>query len=162
MKDEDKQHMKAEAVLAKLMTEHPGTGIGVLFAVRDGKATRFEIESLSHPSLALAEQNGKLSEFGQVVSKLAEQKVANAFAAAINFESPEQKALRTRNVDQDLTRQEKSEHEKYKHALRPIQENAKEILAISTKAMDLQPKQDRNHLPVTPRKSRQKPGPNIG
>lgn len=153
----DKQHMKAEAVLAKLMTEHPGTGIGVLFAVRDGKATRFEIESLSHPSLGLAEQNGRLSEFGQVVSKLAEQKVANAFAAAINFESPEQKALRTRNVEQDLVRQEKAEHEKYKHALRPVQETAKAVLEVTTKALDLPSK-----TTIAPPKTRQKPGPSIG
>ncbi len=123
MSEENKKHMQLEAILAKLLADHPSTGIGVLFDVRDGKASLFEVEALSHPSVGLAVENGKLTALGQEVADLAEKKIQKAIGG-------QQKSLLSRNIDQDLTNRD--QEQKHKH---DIQKNIESVMKVSERQL---------------------------
>lgn len=121
MSDENKKHMQLESILAKLLADHPSTGIGVLFDVRDGKASVFEVEALSHPAIGLATENGKLTELGKEVADLAERKIQKAIGG-------QQTSLLARNIDQDLT--SRDQNKKHGH---DIEKNIKSVIEVSEK-----------------------------
>jgi hypothetical protein len=151
MSEANKKHMQLEAILAKLLADHPSTGIGVLFDVRDGKASLFEVEALSHPSVGLAVENGQLTALGQEVADLAEKKIKKAIGG-------QQTSLLSRNVDQDLTNRD--QEQKHKH---DIQKNIESVIKVSERQLTggaQQIKSELSRIKVPSRVKRS--GPEIG
>lgn len=152
MSEANKKHMELEAILAKLLADHPSTGIGVLFDVRDGKASVFEVEALSHPAIGLAVGNGKLTELGKEVAELAERKIQKAIGG-------QQTSLLARNIDQDLT--SRDQNKKHGH---DIQKNIKSVIDVSEKqfgSVDHKNKKEVTKAPPISQRGRRN-GPEIG
>lgn len=152
MSEANKKHMQLEAILAKLLADHPSTGIGALFDVRDGMASVFEVEALSHPAIGLAVGNGKLTELGKEVAELAERKIQKAIGG-------QQTSLLARNIDQDLT--SRDQNKKHGH---DIQKNIKSVIDVSEKQFGGGDQKNKKEVtkapPITPRGRRN--GPEIG